>query len=96
MAVARPPRNAVGFDGAPRRAAGRRQAVGTGPVITWAVTADAGDAQGAVLTRFSSGARWQAVDHLGGPAERPHPIGRFGGPLQLERDLPQRVNCLHG
>jgi hypothetical protein len=39
--------------------------------------------------------RWQVPGHLGGPPERPHPVGRRTGPLQLERDLPQRPNRLH-
>ena len=58
--------------------------------------ADAGKGlQGAVADPLLQLARWQVANDLGGPAERPHPVGRLGGPLQLERDLPQRVNCLH-
>jgi len=58
--------------------------------------ADAGKfLQGAVTDPLLQLAGGQAAGHLGGPAERPHPVGRLGGPLQLERDLPQRVNCLH-
>ena len=58
--------------------------------------ADAGKGlQGAVADPLLQLARWQVANDLGGPAERPHPVGRLGGPLQLERDLPQRVDCLH-
>ncbi len=58
--------------------------------------ADAGKGlQGAVADPLLQLARWQVAHNLGSPAERPHPVGRLGGPLQLERDLPQRVNCLH-
>ena len=58
--------------------------------------ADAGQGlQGAVADPLLQLARWQVADDLGGPAERAHPVGRLGGPLQLERDLPQCVNCLH-
>ena len=58
--------------------------------------ADAGEClQGAVADPLLQLARWQVADHLGGPAERPYPVGRLGGALQLERDLPQRLDSLH-
>lgn len=40
-------------------------------------------------------ARRQAVEHLRGPAEGLRPVGRRPGPLQLERDLPQRLEWIH-
>ena len=59
--------------------------------------ADAGEClQGAVADPLLQFARWQVADHLGGPAERPYPVGRLGGALQLERDLPQRLDWFHG
>lgn len=39
--------------------------------------------------------RGQVADHLSGPAERPHPVGRCPGPFQLERDLAQRLYRIH-
>ena len=46
--------------------------------------------QRALADPASQLARRAARRHLGGPAEGPHPVGRRPGPLQLERDLPQR------
>ena len=40
-------------------------------------------------------ARRQVVDHLRGPPEGPDPVGRRPAPLQLERDLPQRLPRVH-
>ncbi len=37
-------------------------------------------------------ARRQPVEHLGGPPEGPHAVGRRPAPLQLERDPPQRLH----
>jgi hypothetical protein len=39
--------------------------------------------------------RCQVADHLGGAPEGPHPVGRRAAPLQLERDLPQRLPRVH-
>ena len=58
--------------------------------------ADPGEGlQGAIADPLGQLARGQAIGHLGGPAERPHPVGRRGGPLKLERDLPQRLHWFH-
>ena len=45
--------------------------------------------------RCSSSPGGQDVEHGGGPAERLHTVGRRPGALQLERDLPQRINWIH-
>jgi len=37
----------------------------------------------------------QFADHLGRPAERPHPVGGRARPFQLERDLAQRLQGIH-
>jgi hypothetical protein len=34
----------------------------------------------------------KVLHHLGGPAERPHPVGRRLRAFQLKRDLPQRLD----
>jgi hypothetical protein len=59
-------------------------------------SADAGQrAQRAVPHPPRQLGRGQLADHLRGPAEGPHPVGRCPGPLELERDLTQRLYRIH-
>ena len=49
-------------------------------------------AVGEPAVQFACG---QLADHLGGPAEGLHPVGRRARPLQHERDLAQRLYRVH-